>query len=116
MEDRNNRGYDIAKLFSNKFTMVSPTWYQIKPAVTPGSQRLSYSIGGKQDVDRGWITQVRTAAATQQQTGEDGSTSDKGKQKAPKIVPRFLFDGFGRGITSRTTIVVLNTKSYRLIP
>lgn len=27
----NNHGYDVAKIFANKFSMVSPVWLQVVP-------------------------------------------------------------------------------------
>jgi hypothetical protein len=44
----NSHGYDIAKLFSNKFSMVSPVWLQVKRR--PGG---SYHVQGGHDIDDG---------------------------------------------------------------
>lgn len=49
----NRRGYDVAKEEREKFTHISPVWYQLKAAT--GSLTLS----GSHDVDKGWITDVR---------------------------------------------------------
>ena len=38
----NNHGYNIAKIFANKFEFVSPVWLQVKP--TPN--RKNYIISG----------------------------------------------------------------------
>lgn len=65
----NSHGYDIAKTFNNKFTMVSPVWLQIKRR--PGG---SYYIQGGQDIDSGWMQEIT-----------------EGKSK---MVPRILFDGW----------------------
>ncbi|KAJ3024601.1 UNVERIFIED_CONTAM: Chitinase domain-containing protein 1 [Siphonaria sp. JEL0065] len=72
----NNRGYDIAKFFRGKFTLLSPVWYQIKPVRSlPGS----YVLTGDHDVDMGWIKEV-----TQPVKRQDGS------KLKPKMVPRFM--------------------------
>lgn len=65
----NSHGYDIAKLFSNKFSMVSPVWLQVKRR--PGG---SYHVQGGHDIDDGWIQEVK-----------EGKTN---------MVPRILFDGW----------------------
>lgn len=52
----NNHGYDIAKIFGNKFTHISPVWLQVN--------RLgenNYDIKGTHDVDKDWVTHVRNA-------------------------------------------------------
>ncbi|XP_070534735.1 chitinase domain-containing protein 1-like [Ptychodera flava] len=67
----NNHGYDVAKIFGNKFTYISPVWLQVK---TDGDQ---YFIQGGHDIDQGWISDVKK----------------KGKRKV-KIFPRLLFDGW----------------------
>ncbi|KAK2166544.1 hypothetical protein LSH36_38g08004 [Paralvinella palmiformis] len=66
----NNHGYDIAKLFGNKFNYVSPVWLQLKHK--PAG---AYIIEGGHDIDEGWINDVR-------------------KAKNVKLVPRVLFDGW----------------------
>ncbi|CAG2204649.1 CHID1 [Mytilus edulis] len=65
----NSHGYDIAKTFSNKFSMVSPVWLQVKRR--PGG---SYHMQGGHDIDSGWVEEVK-----------EGNT---------KMVPRVLFDGW----------------------
>uniref|UniRef100_A0A7M4FBK6 Chitinase domain-containing protein 1 n=1 Tax=Crocodylus porosus TaxID=8502 RepID=A0A7M4FBK6_CROPO len=67
----NSHGYDIAKMFGNKFTSVSPVWLQVK---RKGKERFQFS--GLHDADQGWIKDVRKNA------------------KNIKIVPRMLFDGW----------------------
>lgn len=47
-------------------------------------RNLEVSIKGQHDVDKGWMNEVRTA---------NGNTDP-----FPKIVPRFLFEGWQHGI------------------
>ncbi|KAK4874178.1 hypothetical protein RN001_013538 [Aquatica leii] len=68
----NSHGYDVAKIFGNKFTHISPVWLQIKP------NGVKFEIVGTHDVDRNWMTAVRTA----------------GEWIKVKIVPRVLLEGF----------------------
>ncbi|KAI7815376.1 chitinase-domain containing protein [Rhyzopertha dominica] len=69
----NNHGYDVAKIFANKFTHISPVWLQV------GKEGVeNYVITGTHDVDSGWMDDVRKA----------------GKNRGTKIVPRILFDGW----------------------
>jgi len=67
----NNHGYDVAKTFANKFSMISPVWLQVKrkPAGT-------YYMAGTHDIDHEWVREVRK----------------RGKRSGVKIVPRVLFD------------------------
>lgn len=51
----NSHGYDIAKLFSAKFTMISPVWFQLKPKDSRGG----ILIEGLHDIDKNWLTTVR---------------------------------------------------------
>ncbi|XP_043828364.1 chitinase domain-containing protein 1 isoform X2 [Dromiciops gliroides] len=69
----NNHGYDIAKIFGNKFTMISPVWLQVKRR----GQEL-YQILGLQDTDQDWMKSV------------------KKQTKNVRIVPRILFDKWTR--------------------
>jgi len=71
----NNHGYDVAKIFNKKLDYVSPTWF-----VVHIDRNLEVSIKGQHDVDKGWMNEVRTA---------NGNTDP-----FPKIVPRFLFEGW----------------------
>lgn len=66
----NNHGYDIAKIFSQKFTYVSPVWLQVvrKPSG-------AFVIQGGHDIDKGWVDDVT-------------------KGNFAKMVPRVLFDGW----------------------
>jgi len=68
----NAAGYDNAKLFRRKFSHVSPVWYNIKQ----DHRSSGVTITGQHDVDQGWIKAVR------------------GKGDGPKIVPRFMFEGW----------------------
>ncbi|OXB56596.1 hypothetical protein ASZ78_003146 [Callipepla squamata] len=67
----NSHGYDIAKIFGNKFTLISPVWLQVRRR---GKERFQFT--GLHDVDKGWMKDVR-----------------KNSQNI-KIVPRILFDGW----------------------
>uniref|UniRef100_A0A674HUZ6 Chitinase domain-containing protein 1 n=1 Tax=Taeniopygia guttata TaxID=59729 RepID=A0A674HUZ6_TAEGU len=67
----NNHGYDIAKIFGNKFTLISPVWLQVKRR---GKERFQFT--GLHDADQGWMKDVRKTS------------------KNIKIVPRILFDGW----------------------
>ncbi|NWW38932.1 CHID1 protein, partial [Panurus biarmicus] len=67
----NNHGYDIAKVFGNKFTLISPVWLQVKRR---GKERFQFT--GLHDADQGWMKDVRKTS------------------KNIKIVPRILFDGW----------------------
>ncbi|XP_062831881.1 chitinase domain-containing protein 1 isoform X2 [Anolis carolinensis] len=67
----NSHGYDIAKIFGNKFTMISPVWLQVKRR---GKER--FQLTGLHDADQGWIKEVKKNA------------------KNIKIVPRILFEGW----------------------
>ncbi|KAJ8923208.1 hypothetical protein NQ315_001763 [Exocentrus adspersus] len=69
----NNHGYDIAKIFGNKFTHISPVWLQI---VRKGTKK--YEVRGTHDVDKGWVAAVRNA----------------GRERKLKIVPRILFESW----------------------
>ncbi|XP_075019073.1 chitinase domain-containing protein 1 isoform X3 [Calonectris borealis] len=67
----NSHGYDIAKIFGNKFTLISPVWLQVKRR---GKERFQFT--GLHDADKGWMKDVRKTS------------------KNIKIVPRILFDGW----------------------
>uniref|UniRef100_A0A8C8SK32 Chitinase domain-containing protein 1 n=1 Tax=Pelusios castaneus TaxID=367368 RepID=A0A8C8SK32_9SAUR len=67
----NSHGYDIAKIFGNKFTLISPVWLQVK---RKGKER--FQVTGLHDADQGWMKDV------------------KKNSKNIKIVPRILFDGW----------------------
>ncbi|XP_054721540.1 LOW QUALITY PROTEIN: chitinase domain-containing protein 1-like [Uloborus diversus] len=51
----NSHGYDIAKIFAAKFTMISPVWLQMKPKDSRGG----VLIEGLHDIDKSWLTTVR---------------------------------------------------------
>jgi hypothetical protein len=63
----NSHGYDIAKNFGTKFSLVSPVWLQVTV-----SNNEDYLVGGAHDVDTNWMVDVR--------------------KRGGKIVPRILFE------------------------
>uniref|UniRef100_A0A8C3DRR7 Chitinase domain-containing protein 1 n=1 Tax=Corvus moneduloides TaxID=1196302 RepID=A0A8C3DRR7_CORMO len=67
----NSHGYDIAKIFGNKFTLISPVWLQVKRR---GKERFQFT--GLHDADQGWMKDVRKTS------------------KTIKLVPRIFFDGW----------------------
>ncbi|XP_060119007.1 chitinase domain-containing protein 1 isoform X2 [Heteronotia binoei] len=67
----NSHGYDIAKIFGNKFTTISPVWLQVKRR---GKEKFQFM--GLHDADQGWMKEVKKNA------------------KNIKIVPRVLFEGW----------------------
>ncbi|XP_067835753.1 chitinase domain-containing protein 1 [Heptranchias perlo] len=67
----NSHGYDIAKTFGEKFTLISPVWLQIQ---RKGVQL--YHVTGQHDIDQGWMKKVRM------------------ESKAVQFVPRVLFDAW----------------------
>ncbi|KAM7539923.1 hypothetical protein Aperf_G00000041315 [Anoplocephala perfoliata] len=48
----NAKGYEKAKIFAKKFTIVSPVWFQLKPA--------TYEVIGLHDIDAKWIESVKS--------------------------------------------------------
>ncbi|XP_031798409.1 chitinase domain-containing protein 1 [Sarcophilus harrisii] len=69
----NSHGYDIAKIFGNKFTMISPVWLQVKRRGVE-----LYQILGLHDADQDWMKSV------------------KKQNRNVRIVPRILFDKWTR--------------------
>ncbi|XP_075043956.1 chitinase domain-containing protein 1 isoform X2 [Mixophyes fleayi] len=67
----NGHGYNIAKIFASKLTLISPVWLQIRR-----KGRQSYQVTGMHDVDQGWMKDI------------------KKNSKRTKIVPRILFDAW----------------------
>ncbi|KAL3615705.1 hypothetical protein CASFOL_041366 [Castilleja foliolosa] len=55
----NSQGYEMAKKFSNKFTHLSPVWYEIK------SQGTKLVLEGRHNADKGWITEIRRRGNSQ---------------------------------------------------
>jgi len=49
----NSHGYDVSKIFTNKFTVLSPVWLQVK------KQGNVYQIGGLHDIDSKWLKQLK---------------------------------------------------------
>jgi len=67
----NSHGYDVAKTFGDKLSLVSPVWLQIQPS-DKQNPSVPYIIGGTHDIDKNWIADV--------------------KNKNALVVPRVLFD------------------------
>lgn len=68
----NAHGYDVAKTFAPKFSLISPVWLQLWPKSHQDGQ--AWAWGGAHDIDQGWM-------ATLGQANPD-----------LKILPRVLFD------------------------
>mmetsp|Transcript_129 Transcript_129/g.980 ORF Transcript_129/g.980 Transcript_129/m.980 type:complete len:387 (-) Transcript_129:993-2153(-) len=66
----NGKGYEVALKYRDKLTHVAPVWFQIMPGSPP-------TLQGRHDVDRGWMESLR-----------------KDRTHVPKIMPRFLFEGW----------------------
>jgi chitinase domain-containing protein 1 len=66
----NSRGYDIAKIFAQKFDLISPVWLQIKR-----TGRRKYELTGTHDIDSNWLQTIRQ------------NSNDK-----TAVVPRILFE------------------------
>ncbi|CAH0563533.1 unnamed protein product [Brassicogethes aeneus] len=99
----NNHGYDVAKIFGNKFTHISPVWLQ---SFKDGD--YNYKLAGTHDIDIQWISNVKNA----------------GRERNLKIVPRVVFEewtglDFTKVITERdelqalTKSLVKNAKYYK---
>ena len=67
----NSHGYDVAKTFGDKLSLVSPVWLQIQPS-DKQNPSVPYIIGGTHDIDKNWIADVKNRNAL--------------------VVPRVLFD------------------------
>lgn len=67
----NGKGYDIAKQFRCKFTLVSPVWYQLQ------ADGKELKITGGHDVDAGWLQHLKKGCS------KEGSSP-------PRVVPRVL--------------------------
>ncbi|KAG8363264.1 hypothetical protein BUALT_Bualt19G0004100 [Buddleja alternifolia] len=55
----NSQGYDMAKKFSNKFTHLSPVWYELK------SQGTKLVLEGRHNADKEWIAEIRRTGNAQ---------------------------------------------------
>lgn len=55
----NNKGYDVAKAHAGKFDYISPVWYQLRR----DEETQQIILTGGHDADRGWLGDVRAAAA-----------------------------------------------------
>ncbi|VDM34722.1 unnamed protein product [Hydatigera taeniaeformis] len=67
----NSKGYEKAEFFANKFTIIAPVWFQLKP--------FAYEIIGYQDFDRKWIEKVKAV------------------KDDVKFAPRVIFEDWGAG-------------------
>ncbi|CAN1309217.1 Rhodanese-like domain-containing protein 4, chloroplastic [Linum perenne] len=61
---RNSKGYDIAKMFTDKFTHLSPVWYDLKRYGIRNSEMLILQgselvLEGRHNADRSWISELR---------------------------------------------------------
>eukprot|EP00475_Leptophrys_vorax_P013053 TRINITY_DN19441_c0_g1_i1.p1 TRINITY_DN19441_c0_g1~~TRINITY_DN19441_c0_g1_i1.p1 ORF type:complete len:435 (+),score=107.80 TRINITY_DN19441_c0_g1_i1:946-2250(+) len=74
----NNHGYDVVKVFTDKFDYISPVWLQVK-AMKDRSNDITFELGGTHDIDQGWMEEVRSKAVA---------------RPPPKFVPRLIFEGF----------------------
>ncbi|KAK6626443.1 hypothetical protein RUM44_008916 [Polyplax serrata] len=83
----NGHGYDVAKLFSQKFSYISPVWLQIRRKET-----LLYEVSGKHDIDTKWMEEL------------------KKNNNEIKITPRVLFDGW----TVNDFTILLTNKSEQI--
>ncbi|CAF4323163.1 unnamed protein product, partial [Adineta steineri] len=68
----NNHGYDVAKIFAQKFDYISPVWFNVKRI---GYKK--YRIDGTHDIDSEWVKFL------------------KEKNSDVRIVPRVAFEKFG---------------------
>ncbi|XP_057805801.1 uncharacterized protein LOC131020795 [Salvia miltiorrhiza] len=55
----NSQGYEMAKKFSNKFTHLSPVWYELK------SQGTKLVLEGRHNADKGWIADIKRTGNSQ---------------------------------------------------
>ena len=58
----NSGGYDVAKKYSDKFTYVAPTWFQVRPLLPEDDATRygdhKYIIAGHHDIDDNWVEAV----------------------------------------------------------
>jgi chitinase domain-containing protein 1 len=87
----NNHGYDVVKVFTDKFDYISPVWLQIK--AIKSEESIDFFVTGKHDIDQGWIREVKSLA----------------RENVPKFVPRVIFEGF----TDEDWINILENESLR---
>ncbi|EGC38828.1 hypothetical protein DICPUDRAFT_75595 [Dictyostelium purpureum] len=66
----NGKGYEVSAKWTNKFTHLSPVWYQIK------FENSNYLIEGDHNIKKDWMETIR-----------------ENSNKKTKIVPRFALDG-----------------------
>jgi len=88
----NAKGYDFTRVFRKKFTHISPCWYQIRSpswAKEKHGREDLFDISGRETVDTKWVENLRSG-----NDGGEGDTEYHNQQVSPKIVPRFLVDGW----------------------
>ncbi|KAI6204943.1 GH18 domain-containing protein [Aphelenchoides besseyi] len=90
LERWNGHGYDVAKWTAEKYTHISPVWFQMIPSQSKGD--LTCEFKGQHDIDRGWLEDVRR------------------NNSNIKIVPRFILEMndpklFERFLTTETAHV-----------
>ncbi|CAF0839629.1 unnamed protein product [Brachionus calyciflorus] len=66
----NSRGYDMAKIFSNKINYIAPVWLQIQRL-----GRKKYQFTGTHDIDANWLKTVK-----------------ENSNNTAKFLPRILFE------------------------
>ncbi|VDK31620.1 unnamed protein product [Taenia asiatica] len=67
----NSKGYEKAELFANKFTIIAPVWFQLKP--------VGYEITGHNNFDQKWMERVKSV------------------KNDVKFAPRVIFEDWGAG-------------------
>ncbi|XP_073277215.1 uncharacterized protein [Primulina huaijiensis] len=55
----NSQGYEMAKKYNNKFTHLSPVWYELK------SQGTNLVLEGRHNVNKEWILELRSSGNAQ---------------------------------------------------
>ncbi|KAI8615371.1 glycoside hydrolase superfamily [Chytriomyces sp. MP71] len=75
------QGYNTAKNFRGKFTHLAPVWYSIHPDL---NDVRKYKLFGHDEVDQDWLKEVREPVAQ----------DNDAQPFVPKIVPRFMMEGF----------------------
>ncbi|KAL5962683.1 Chitinase domain-containing protein 1 [Taenia solium] len=67
----NSKGYEKAELFANKFTIIAPVWFQLKP--------VGYEIIGHHNFDQKWMERVKSV------------------KNDVRFAPRIIFEDWGAG-------------------
>ncbi|KAI3381666.1 hypothetical protein SNEBB_004563 [Seison nebaliae] len=50
----NRKGYDLVERYPQKFSIISPTWFQLKR-----HGKGKYSVDGEHDIDKSWLNKIR---------------------------------------------------------